>query len=43
MAVTNGYVGDTVFVNGAHFPEARTARGWVRLRVLNGSNATAIS
>jgi blue copper oxidase len=39
MAVTNGYVGDMVFVNGAHFPEARTARGWVRLRVLNGSNA----
>jgi blue copper oxidase len=39
MAVTNGYVGDTVLLNGAHFPEARTARGWLRLRVLNGSNA----
>jgi blue copper oxidase len=37
--VTNGYVGDIVLVNGAHFPEARTARGWLRLRVLDGSNA----
>ncbi len=26
-------------VNGAQYPEARTARGWVRLRVLDGSNA----
>ena len=39
VAVTNGYVGDMVLVNGARYPEARTARGWVRLRVLNGSNA----
>jgi blue copper oxidase len=39
VAVTNGYVGDTVLVNGAHYPEARTARGWLRLRILNGSNA----
>jgi blue copper oxidase len=39
MAVTNGYIGDTVLVNGAHIPEARTARGWLRLRILNGSNA----
>lgn len=39
MAVTNGYVGDTVLVNGAHYPEARGARGWLRLRILNGSNA----
>jgi len=39
VAVTNGYVGDTVLVNGAQFPEVRTARGWLRLRVLNGSNA----
>ena len=38
-AVTNGYVGDTVLVNGAIHPEARTARGWLRLRILNGSNA----
>jgi blue copper oxidase len=39
VAVTNGYVGDTVLVNGAQYPEARTARGWLRLRILNGSNA----
>jgi blue copper oxidase len=39
VAVTNGYIGDTVLVNGAHRPEARTARGWLRLRILNGSNA----
>ena len=39
VAVTNGYIGDTVLVNGAHVPEARTARGWLRLRILNGSNA----
>ena len=39
VAVTNGYIGDRVLVNGAHFPETRTARGWLRLRILNGSNA----
>jgi blue copper oxidase len=39
VAVTNGYVGDTALVNGALYPEARTARGWIRLRILNGSNA----
>src|SRR3954469_2429435 len=39
VAVTNGYVGDAALVNGALYPEARTARGWVRLRILNGSNA----
>lgn len=39
VAVTTGYVGDTMLVNGAHYPNARTARGWLRLRLLNGSNA----
>jgi blue copper oxidase len=39
ITVTNGYVGDVALVNGAHYPEARTARGWLRLRILNGSNA----
>jgi blue copper oxidase len=39
VAVTNGYVGDTVLVNGARYPQARTARGWLRFRILNGSNA----
>jgi blue copper oxidase len=39
VAVTNGYVGDTVLVNGARDPEAHAARGWLRFRILNGSNA----
>jgi cuproxidase len=39
VAVTTGYVGDTMLVNGVPYPEARTARGWLRLRLLNGSNA----
>lgn len=38
-AVTVGYVGDTALVNGAEYPVAKTARAWLRLRVLNGSNA----
>jgi cuproxidase len=38
-AVTNGYVGDVPLVNGVQYPEARTTRGWVRLRLLDGSNA----
>ncbi len=40
-AVTTGYVGDTMLVNGAVFPQAKTAQGWLRLRLLNGSNARA--
>ena len=39
IAVTNGYVGDVALANGARYPVARAARGWVRLRLLNGSNA----
>jgi blue copper oxidase len=39
VTATNGYVGTVPLVNGAPYPEARTARGWVRLRVLDGSNA----
>jgi blue copper oxidase len=39
FAVVNGYVGDVALVNGARYPEAHTARGWIRLRILNGSNA----
>jgi blue copper oxidase len=39
VAVTNGYIGDFMLVNGAHHPEAHAARGWLRLRILNGSNA----
>jgi blue copper oxidase len=39
ITVVNGYVGDMALVNGARYPEARTARGFIRLRILNGSNA----
>lgn len=39
VTAINGYVGTRPLVNGAEYPEARTARGWVRLRVLDGSNA----
>jgi blue copper oxidase len=39
ITVVNGYVGDIALVNGARYPEARTTRGWIRLRILNGSNA----
>ncbi len=38
-AVTTGYIGDVALVNGAIYPQAKTARGWIRLRLLNGSNA----
>ena len=39
IAVAMGYVGDTVLVNGAIDPVARTGKGWLRFRILNGSNA----
>jgi blue copper oxidase len=39
IAATSGYVGDVPLVNGARYPEALVARGWVRLRLLDGSNA----
>jgi blue copper oxidase len=39
IAATSGYVGDVALVNGAVNPLARTGRGWLRLRILNGSNA----
>jgi len=39
VAITTGYIGDYMLVNGANYPVATTARGWLRLRLLNGSNA----
>jgi len=38
-AITTGYIGDTMLVNGAPYPVAQVAQGWLRLRLLNGSNA----
>lgn len=39
IAVTTGYFGDVMLVNGARAPIARTAQGWLRFRILDGSNA----
>ncbi|MFT3733207.1 MAG: multicopper oxidase CueO [Hyphomicrobium sp.] len=39
ISVVNGYVGTVPLVNGVRYPEAKTARGWIRLRLLDGSNA----
>jgi blue copper oxidase len=38
-AIIAGYIGDNMLVNGAPYPVATTARGWLRLRILNCSNA----
>lgn len=34
-----GFVGDTLLVNGVQNPYVEVSRGWVRLRLLNASNA----
>ncbi|WP_428944216.1 cell division protein FtsP [Pantoea sp. FN060301] len=34
-----GFVGDTLLVNGVQNPYLEVSRGWVRLRLLNASNA----
>lgn len=39
IAAVNGYAGNVALVNGVRYPQARTAKSWVRLRLLNGSNA----
>lgn len=39
IAIAAGYVGDVMLVNGAVQPVATTARGWLRMRILDGSNA----
>ena len=39
LDVVYGVRGDTVIVNGAIAPTAHVPAGWVRLRLLNGSNA----
>ncbi|MEA1062372.1 cell division protein FtsP [Erwinia sp. HR93] len=35
----DGFLGDTLLVNGAQSPWVEVSRGWVRLRLLNASNA----
>jgi FtsP/CotA-like multicopper oxidase with cupredoxin domain len=39
METVNGWLGDRVFVSGAHQPKRRLDRRTYRLRLLNGSNA----
>ncbi|MEL4012865.1 cell division protein FtsP [Dryocola clanedunensis] len=36
---SGGFVGDTLLVNGVQGPFVEVSRGWVRLRLLNASNA----
>ncbi|NIY47814.1 cell division protein FtsP [Cedecea colo] len=36
---SGGFVGDTLLVNGVQGPYVEVSRGWVRLRLLNASNA----
>lgn len=36
---SGGFVGDTLMVNGVQGPYVEVSRGWVRLRLLNASNA----
>lgn len=36
---SGGFLGDTLLVNGAQSPYVEVSRGWVRLRLLNASNA----
>ncbi|MGM3173994.1 cell division protein FtsP [Dickeya lacustris] len=36
---SGGFMGDTLLINGAQNPFVEVSRGWVRLRLLNASNA----
>lgn len=38
-----GFIGDTLLVNGVQDPFVEVSRGWVRLRLLNASNARRYS
>lgn len=37
--VMSGWMGETITVNGVASPVLKVRKGWVRLRILNGSNA----
>jgi suppressor of ftsI len=39
MPSSGGFIGDTMLVNGVQSPYVEVSRGWVRLRLLNASNA----
>ncbi|RWS36658.1 multicopper oxidase, partial [Erwinia amylovora] len=38
-----GWFGDTGLTNGAIYPQHGVARGWVRLRLLNGGSARSLN
>ncbi|CDH05618.1 repressor protein for FtsI with three cupredoxin-like domains [Xenorhabdus bovienii str. oregonense] len=38
-AINQGFLGDTLLINGVENPFIEVARGWIRLRLLNASNA----
>ncbi|CAA2929328.1 Cell division protein FtsP [Arsenophonus endosymbiont of Bemisia tabaci Q2] len=38
-ATAEGFLGDTLLVNGVQEPYIKIARGWLRLRLLNASNS----
>ncbi|HDL7794117.1 TPA: cell division protein FtsP [Yersinia enterocolitica] len=39
LPAKGGFIGDTLLVNGVQSPFVEVSRGWVRLRLLNASNA----
>jgi len=39
MAAAVGWFGDVLLTNGVHAPQHAVPRGWIRLRLLNASNA----
>ena len=41
MALMNGVIGNAFLINGQLQPELQAASGWLRLRLLNGSNASS--
>ncbi|MFN6798888.1 cell division protein FtsP, partial [Proteus mirabilis] len=38
-AATEGFYGDILLVNGCEDPYIEVSRGWIRLRLVNASNA----
>lgn len=43
MTAAIGWFGDTLLVNGVHYPQHIAPKGWLRLRLLNGCNARSLN
>ena len=43
MSAAVGWFGDTLLCNGVRYPQHSNPRGWLRLRLLNGSNARSLN